>query len=318
MDPARTSVCRFVSPLTGQDLTVHCTSEAEAAFLFRKIFEEEEYGHVEYKKGGLIVDCGGNIGVFSLYAAERTGGSARIVAFEPVPALCSCLAANAVQAAEAVDIRRRAVSDVSGQELVFDYLPRYTLLSGIAAAGNKDVYAAAAGAGRQAEVEAAFHAVAVRATTVTLIEALADYQREIDLLKIDVEGMEHLVRPRPRTFLRPSTLLPLCIPSQKVPGSRLGPQVLAGMDTALFARTNQLIVEVHDIGDRVRELQETLCHHGFVVAVGPLAPPSFLLGEGVAPRKGLSTCNLTATRPPKAAVSAKPAAAGAAAAEHMM
>ena len=73
---------------------IACVSEAEASFLHEKIFVEEEYGHLDYDCGKHIVDVGGNIGVFSKYAALRSGANTTVWSFEPMPPLFECLRAN--------------------------------------------------------------------------------------------------------------------------------------------------------------------------------------------------------------------------------
>ena len=40
-------------------------NKPERDFLFRKIFEEDEYGDLIYEKEGTFVDVGANIGVFA-------------------------------------------------------------------------------------------------------------------------------------------------------------------------------------------------------------------------------------------------------------
>lgn len=46
--------------------------------------------------GGVFVDAGANIGVFSVLGAHKVGSSGRVVAFEPNPRTCGVLKANAV------------------------------------------------------------------------------------------------------------------------------------------------------------------------------------------------------------------------------
>lgn len=235
------------------------TSEAEVRFLWEKIFGEDEYGGLEYSPGCTVVDVGGNCGVFSRYAAKR--GAGKVYAFEPIPLLFECLQAN-VRPQDVV--QRVAVSDVGGVDVTLDYLPNYTLLSGSAAATNQEVYAKAEGSRATAEqVAKAFESVPCQATTATLTQLLKDVPA-IDVLKIDVEGMEH--------------------------------KVLLGMDAALFARVRQVVIEVHDVDTRVEDIKSLLTAHGFAVTQTDFAPPSFLLGSDARPAKNLSTCMVAGIR----------------------
>jgi FkbM family methyltransferase len=252
-------------------LNIHCTNEQEAEFLYKKIFVEQEYGNVVYPPGGTIVDCGGNIGMFSLYAGQKTSSiaTARITVFEPISELAKCIEWNMRDHLpnHMCKIMPLAVSDRSGEEVTLDYLPMYTLLSGQAARENKDVYANAFGLGipSQDQIEDAFLAEERKARTITLADALpCEEYGTIDVLKIDVEGMEHAV--------------------------------VNGMTDELLSRVRQIIIEVHDVENRIEEIRDRLVSAGFTVEAGPLAPPCFLLGEGAHPKKGLSTCNLTAFR----------------------
>jgi len=58
--------------------------------------EEEELGTLArlLKPGQVFVDCGANIGIWSLVAASTVGEKGRVYAFEPNPATCEKLANN--------------------------------------------------------------------------------------------------------------------------------------------------------------------------------------------------------------------------------
>ena len=78
--------------------------EGETAFLFTEIWGPESAysrGALVFRPGATILDAGANIGMFSLFAADRCGGAARIVSFEPIPSTYSVLAANARAASAA-------------------------------------------------------------------------------------------------------------------------------------------------------------------------------------------------------------------------
>lgn len=75
---------------------------SETDFLYSEIWgAENAYGAAGggapliFRPGALILDAGANIGMFSLFAAARCGGHARVVSFEPIPSTFSVLAANA-------------------------------------------------------------------------------------------------------------------------------------------------------------------------------------------------------------------------------
>lgn len=77
----------------------------ETDILYKEIFEDHTYGELKsedgkvamplrFEPGMLIVDVGGNIGFFSLYAWDRCKGDATIHTFEPMPAIYGVLEEN--------------------------------------------------------------------------------------------------------------------------------------------------------------------------------------------------------------------------------
>jgi hypothetical protein len=79
---------------------------AETDFLYGEIWGAESAyaggrggaAALRFAPGAVVVDAGANIGMFSLYAAARCSGDARIFAFEPIPSTYGVLAANAAAA----------------------------------------------------------------------------------------------------------------------------------------------------------------------------------------------------------------------------
>lgn len=125
----------------------------------------------ELEAGGVVVDIGANIGVFSVLAAEQQGR--RVFAFEPHPENVRFLRRN-VSANRMVNVTvcESAVSDLSGwQRLYVNPNP----------AGHS-LYATAAVDGGSYDV---------RVPTTTLPEIMDTYHLDrVDFLKIDCEGSE--------------------------------------------------------------------------------------------------------------------------------
>lgn len=242
-------------------------SKAEAEFQYRKMFQEGEYGHVlEFSSGCNVVDVGGNIGIFSKYAHHRQP-DCKVFAFEPIPQLFQCMAKNANK----TDVlARKAVGDgQGGREVMMEYLPEYTMLSGLSAQNNKSLYyEAAISDTTKSKVDRAFRgAETVTAPTTTLAHELKDVG-VVHIVKIDVEGMEA--------------------------------QVLAGIDEELWSRIQQIAIEVHDYDDRIKEVADDLLAKGFVTTVTKPRPPSFVIGDQVGSWQrgsGLGTSLVYGTRP---------------------
>ena len=66
-----------VQRLLPSGLTIHAVSTLDIDFLYREIFEQQIYEQhgISIAEGSTVLDCGANIGLFSVYAAEAAGPS---------------------------------------------------------------------------------------------------------------------------------------------------------------------------------------------------------------------------------------------------
>ena len=89
------SVCQPVTTLPN-GLEVCYASKYDVSFLYREIFEEQTYLRhgVQLAEGGVVVDVGGNIGFFALFAAGLVGSSGKVITAEPIPTLQDKLSYN--------------------------------------------------------------------------------------------------------------------------------------------------------------------------------------------------------------------------------
>lgn len=95
LQPAPTAGTSTVLP-NGMRITQW--TEFETKFLYEEIWGSDNAyskGGIQFREGAKIIDCGANVGMFSLYAAARCRGDATIVSFEPIPSTFQVLAANA-------------------------------------------------------------------------------------------------------------------------------------------------------------------------------------------------------------------------------
>ena len=74
---SRVSPDGTVDRLLPSGLTIHAVSTLDIDFLYREIFEQEIYVQhgIKIAEGSIVMDCGANIGMFSIYAAEAAGPS---------------------------------------------------------------------------------------------------------------------------------------------------------------------------------------------------------------------------------------------------
>ncbi len=117
--------------------SVHYVDRNELDFLYHEIYARKGYAHelIDYRDGSVVFDGGANIGLFSLYVAERCRHP-RLVAFEPIPEIATALARNlAVLEAETdavATVFQCGLSDRSREAVEFCYWPRSPGRSGIA------------------------------------------------------------------------------------------------------------------------------------------------------------------------------------------
>ena len=78
-------------------------SRPDVQFLYDEIFVDECYAKhgLAIREGATVIDVGGNIGMFALYAATKAGAAGRVYALEPIPRTFAALRENVARAAEA-------------------------------------------------------------------------------------------------------------------------------------------------------------------------------------------------------------------------
>lgn len=148
------------------------------------LYEPDLQGYIQHSvpRGGLVLDVGANIGLVTIALAHAVGAEGRVIAFEPVPANIQYLRWNVETnwLMDVVDIISKAVSDVNG----------LTTMS-ISDEWN------ALGSITKGEVELAgrHETTGQRRIDVEMIRLDSYFPLDvhIDLVKIDVEGAEHLV-----------------------------------------------------------------------------------------------------------------------------
>src|SRR5688500_7580237 len=134
----------------------------------------------QLRPGGTAIDVGANWGYFTLLAATAVGPSGAVVSLEPDPRQYDTLARNvAMNGFTHVTTVRAAASANAGRMTLLGYADdeENRGVSRIAADGEASRH----GAARQFDVDG------------VTIDALVPAVREVDLVKIDVEGAEDLV-----------------------------------------------------------------------------------------------------------------------------
>ena len=148
---------------TYRSLTIACTDFLSVAWQIAETFGEERIRFESSQRAPLIIDCGANVGITALYQKQRHP-HARIIAFEPDPAVFDCLERN-LRVNGAIDVEaRRAAVWIHPDGVAFT---RDGADGGAVDAGSASALV----------------------PSVRLRDELSLHER-IDLLKVDIEGAE--------------------------------------------------------------------------------------------------------------------------------
>lgn len=244
--------------------SIHCVNAYEVGFGWHEIVSDDLTQHgLSLPADGTYVDVGANIGLFCLRLRDLCP-TARLFAFEPMPAAFAALQRNAASMGGPVESCRMALGAAPGQ-VVFDHFPAISALSTADPAVGRTLAdglrSLLFGQGASAEIRAIidrtgaherlddaafidqlFRTEPVAAEVDTLDNVVARCGiASIDLLKIDTEGQERAV--------------------------------LDGIGPALWPRIRQLLVEVHRGPEELRTIRAELEGHGYgaVVENHPMA-----------------------------------------------
>lgn len=214
-----------------------CNRQAreEAMYLYEEIVERSVYfrNGIQPKRGGIIFDVGANTGMFLLAVNDRLRvdtecGWERYIAFEPLTQNIDTLRKNAIaHGVGRYDIMHCGLSDADGSA-DFVYFRRVPGNSTMHIKEKLELQSASMNPSLLEDRENS--RCAVRTLSSILDDEYSDIER-IDLLKIDVEGSELLV--------------------------------LRGISKAHMKMIRHLVVEVHDVDDRLSDVLELLTMSGF-------------------------------------------------------
>jgi FkbM family methyltransferase len=233
-------------------MNVAYQSKAELRQFYEDIFEKRTYLRhgITLSPGATVFDVGANIGLFTVFVDHHYPNS-RVFAFEPAPPLFKILEANTAWCMGEVLLFECGLG-ASAEEAELTFYPWSSGMSTFHP-DSEDERATLRTVMRNEltqrgpEVEAVlrheedllnqrFLAEIWRCPIRTLSEIIVEHAVDrIDLLKVDVEKSEA--------------------------------EVLSGITEVDWRKVRQAVVEVHDLGERVRELTELFRYHGFCVRV---------------------------------------------------
>ena len=252
-------------------------NQSETAFLFDEIFAGDGYLRhgIDIGDGDCVFDVGANIGLFSLFAAQRAR-DVSVFSFEPLPPICRTLRANASLYGLRGEVFECGLAQHPG-EADFTFYPGNTVISSSATSREEaravvkaflenqgDLSGAQLDELLAVRLESEEHRCRLRTVSDIVAERGLD---KIDLLKVDVEGSEEAV--------------------------------LLGIEEEDWPKIDQLVVEVHDVSGRLTRVTDLLADKGFQV-----------FSEQDASLENTSLSNIYALRPERAAANEKARAAG--------
>jgi FkbM family methyltransferase len=149
--------------LKGFTLFIRSGSESDS-FVIEEIWKDLDSYKINDKKKDVVLDIGGNIGLFSLFIANQNT-NAKIVAYEPEDENYEIFSKNITKNKLNIDLVKKAVSDVNG---VIYLDANHGLTTTNKAAGSQSVQC------------------------ININDLIKEHDlNHIDILKMDVEGAEY-------------------------------------------------------------------------------------------------------------------------------
>ncbi|HVG19909.1 MAG TPA: amino acid adenylation domain-containing protein [Blastocatellia bacterium] len=232
-------------------MVVFHKNKSETDFVYSEVFEHQTYlrNGITLEEGACIFDVGANIGQFTLFMGLKLK-SPTIYAFEPLPPTFEVLRLNSLLYGINARLFECGLSNES-RTATFTYYPYDTVISGQygdAAEERESIKAflinraQEQGGGPLSDEDMETLLTEQLKTEQydcklrTLSEVIREHGVErIDLLKVDVEKSEM--------------------------------DVLLGIEERDWSKIRQIIIEVHDIDDRLKAITEMLSAHGYELTV---------------------------------------------------
>ncbi|MFT5822329.1 MAG: amino acid adenylation domain-containing protein/FkbM family methyltransferase [Crocinitomix sp.] len=231
-------------------VSMYAYNRSEVQMLYTEVFEDRTYlkNGITIPENATIFDVGANVGSFSIFSMINFE-NAKVYAFEPLAPIYSLLEKNVGLYQGNVELFNIGISD-KAEEAVFDYYPYATVLSGRHAENNdvKDTVRRFIGNTLASDEEGITDEqmedllnnrllskkyTCKLATLSQIIEENAI--AHIDLLKVDVENAEM--------------------------------DIINGILAEDWQKIDQIIIEVHDVDQRLQQIEGILALNGFEVSV---------------------------------------------------
>ncbi|MFE7676743.1 amino acid adenylation domain-containing protein, partial [Streptomyces albidoflavus] len=231
-------------------MAVAARNRAETDFVYEEVFQRREYFQhgIGLPADAVVFDVGAHIGLFSLAVSQQAPRST-IYAFEPIPELAEMLRAN--MALYDVDARLFECGLAARPGAAeFTYYPDLSILSGRFASPDEE----------RAVVEAF-----VRSDLTSTAHTGEEWDNALRELVTDRLRHHRITRPL-RTLsevIREHDVHRIDL--LKIDAEKSELEILHGIDTEHWPLIGQMVLEVHDVHDRVNTITTLLKGHGFNV-----------------------------------------------------
>lgn len=223
----------------------------ETEFSYNEIFTDHIYCRhgITIDPGAVVIDAGANIGLFSLYAG-MSADNVTVYAFEPLAPIHRLLAATiSLYPSMSIYTFRQGLSSAE-KEVTFTYYPYNSMLSGCYGELSEDRDVVEKALRIQLEKDGD------RITADTLEELLKDrMQAERHLCSLTT--VSALIR---REKIDHVDLLKIDVEKSEM-------DVLSGIEEQDWSKIRQLVVEVHDLDNRLSAVCTLLSGHGYQVRI---------------------------------------------------
>lgn len=218
----------------------HANAEKEARFFYKEIFEDHAYDVAELTSDAFIIDVGANIGLFSLYMKKKYPSST-VLAFEPAPETFGLLTENIKHHdISGVELHQTALGSKETTQMLTFY-PNFPGNSTLVPEEKEKVKELAYRLGSGEKVEQMYGDPKEISVPIQRLSHFLQRHPDltsIDLLKVDVEGVEV--------------------------------DVLRGLDDTHWALVRNIVVELCDLQGDLAVLESLLQSKGFVVKSEPV------------------------------------------------
>lgn len=238
-------------------LTVSCLQKHDVAIVNAEVQTYFENG-ITVNRGDTVVDVGANIGLFALAAWTRGEGDIQVHCLEPVEPIFKILQQNLFRYDESSLVAHAFGLSHSSGSVEFAYYPHAPVLS---TAYPDD----------EADHEE------VKQATLTNIIYMPEAPAQLKMLKLFPRGLREFIIDRAlrRTLRYETVLCELKTMSQfifeqgitrvdllKIDAEKAELDILQGIDDEDWARIRQVVVDVHDIDNRLESVLALLYDNG--------------------------------------------------------